>query len=76
MEGGNLNEDLKVYELDTNELMTGVESRLTDLGYDVRAQTPVAVWWFKTDKDLEAAITEVAEVFRELVVECLRSIPQ
>lgn len=71
-----MNEELKVYELDTDDLMIGVEERLTTLGYDVRVQSPVAAWWFKTDKELDEAIAEIGEVFRNLVIERLRSVPQ
>jgi hypothetical protein len=71
-----MNERLRVYELDTDELMAQVESTLVQRGYDVREQIPAGVWWFRTDAEPEAAAEEIAGLFRDLVVAHLRTVEQ
>ncbi len=69
-----MNEDLTVYELDTDDIMRTVETELPERGYDVREQVPAGVWWFATDKDPETVAAEIGDLFRTLIVDRLRRI--
>jgi hypothetical protein len=71
-----MNEDLNVYELDIDAVMSDLESVLTDRGYDVREQVPAGVWWFKTDKSASETSGEIGRLVHELVTRRLRSVEQ
>lgn len=62
-----MNEELNVYELDTDALMTDIEEELTIRGYDVREQVPAGVWWFRTEKMRDEACQEIGALFERMV---------
>jgi dTDP-glucose pyrophosphorylase len=66
-----MNEELRVYEFDTEELITRLQDQLIDRGYDVREQTPQGVWWIATDKSRDDAATEISGLLRDLIAERL-----
>ncbi|GAC1443614.1 MAG: hypothetical protein NVSMB52_02160 [Chloroflexota bacterium] len=71
-----MNEDLNVFELDTNDLMLSVETALEARGFEVLEQVPAGVWWLKTDTDTVATAEEVAAVFKSCLTVLLRKVEQ
>jgi len=64
----------RVYELDTDDLMSRIKSSLAEGGYEVVEQIPAGVWWLKTDRSRAEIARQLTELFQRLVVDELHEV--